>query len=260
MSIIEQFKLDKKNAIITGGAQGIGEAFALALASAGANVAIVDINEVLATEVVSKIISMGRKSIFVEANVSIPKEIKNCINEIKNRWGKIDIAINNAGVSKTLNATDVTEQDWNYIVDLDLKGVFFCCKEEASGMIPNGYGKIINTASISAYMTSNLQFESPYNAAKAGVVQLTRSLAAEWGSYGIRVNSISPGYMNTPILQEVLSKEELNKYLPQWINRTALKKMGIVEYLKGPIVFLSSEASDYMTGADLIVDGGYLIY
>jgi sorbose reductase len=257
LNIIERFKLDGKTALITGGGQGIGQGYAHALAEAGANVAIVDINPDTAQEVAEEIKALGRKSIPIVADVTSPDDVKRMVDTVVNEWGKLDIAINNAGRTLWKNAEDVSVEEWDSVVDLNLKGVFLCAQAEARVMIPQKYGKIINTASMSASIVNYPQSQSSYNSSKAGVVHLTKSLASEWAKHGIRVNCISPGYTITSLVNKIPGVSEL---LPLWTKLTPLGKLGQVDDLKGAIVFLASEASDSMTGHDLIIDGGYTIW
>lgn len=262
MDILKMFKLDNKKAIITGGAQGLGKAFAIALAQAGSDVAIADIKVDKAKSVSQEIKSFGRKSIAIYADVSSKSGAEKMINEVVSLWGRLDIAINNAGESHLINAISLKETDWDKIFNLDLKGTFFCAQAEARAMIPQKYGKIINIASIAAhkiYVCSESKidpkFQAAYSIAKAGVVHLTRCLAVEWIRYGIRVNCISPGFINTPVLEE----ERFIKIKPIWKKNIPIGKFGNVEDLQGAIVFLSSGVSDYMVGSELIIDGGFSV-
>jgi len=257
LSIIDRFRLDVKTALITGGGQGIGEGYAHALAEAGANVAIVDINPETAQKVAEEIRLLGRESISIVADVTKTDDVKRMVDAVVQKWGKLDIAINNAGRTLWKNAEDVLEEEWDAVVDLNLKGVFLCAQAEARVMIPNKYGKIINTASMSASVVNYPQSQSSYNSSKAGVVHLTKSLASEWARHGIRVNCISPGYTITSLVETIPGVSEL---LPLWTKLTPIGRLGQVDDLKGAIVYLASEASDFMTGHDLIIDGGYTIW
>ena len=262
MDIISRFKLDGKKALVTGGGRGLGRAFAIALAEAGADVAIIDINNETAKAVSQEIKSLGRKSIHINADVNKVSDVFKMVDKVTSLWSKIDIAINNAGESHLVEAKKLEERDWDKIIDLDLKGTLFCAQAEAKAMIPNKYGKIINIASIAGYKIyscgvndGNYEYQCSYSIAKAGVVHLTRCLAVEWAKYGIRVNCISPGFTNAPVLKENRFKDVLST----WINSIPMRRLAEVEDLQGAIIYLSSEISDYMTGQDLIIDGGFVL-
>jgi sorbose reductase len=257
LSILDSFRLDGKTALITGGGQGIGQGYAHALAEAGACVAIVDINADTANKVAEEIRSLGGKSIPIVADVTSSIDTKMMVDTIIKEWGRLDIAINNAGRTLWKNAEDVSEEEWDKVVDLNLKAVFLCAQAEARAMIPQKYGKIINTASMSASIVNYPQSQASYNSSKAGVVHLTKSLASEWAKHGIRVNCISPGYTITPLVNTIPGVKEL---LPLWEKLTPLGRLGQIDDLKGAIIYLASSASDFMTGHDLIIDGGYTIW
>lgn len=257
MGVLDRFKLDGKTALITGGGQGIGQAFAHALAEAGASVAIVDVNIVTAQQMAEEILKLGQKSIAINADVTVAADAKRMVETVVAEWGKLDIAVNNAGRTIWADTVDVTEEDWDKVLDLNLKGVFLCAQAEARAMIPRKYGKIINTASMSASVVNRPQNQASYNTSKAGVVHLTKSLAAEWAPHGIRVNSVSPGYTITALVNKIPGAA---KYLSLWTELTPVGRLGQVEDLQGAIVYLASDASDFMTGHDMVIDGGYSIW
>ena len=255
MGIIDRFKLDNKKALVTGGGQGLGRAYAFALAEAGADVAIADINEKTAQDVAKEVETIGRKSLWMKIDVSKKSDSNRMIDDIISAWGRLDIAINNAGTSEVIDALSVSKKSWDEIIDLDLKGTFFCAQAEAKAMIPNKYGKIVNISSVLGYIVNHTEYQVPYCIAKSGVVHLTRCLAAEWAPFGIRVNCVTPGYIQTPAIELPVFKDI--KHI--WVEQTPLGKLGKVEDLQGAIVYLSSEVSDFMTGNDLVIDGGFLL-
>jgi NAD(P)-dependent dehydrogenase (short-subunit alcohol dehydrogenase family) len=249
MNIIERMRLNGKKAIVTGGGQGLGQAFAHALAEAGADVAVVDLNIKNAEAVSKEIISLGRKSISIKADLNVRDNAIKMVDDVINAWGRLDIAINNAGVSKLQDAIDVSEEDWDWTFNINLRGTFFCAQAEAKAMISKGYGKIINIASICGYRVWP-QFQSVYSTSKAGIIHLTKCLAVEWIKYGIRVNSISPGVTLTPgFVKEVI---------PVFNRQAPIAKTASVEDLKGAVVYLASETSDFMVGQDMVIDGSYI--
>lgn len=256
-NILSRFKLDGRTAIITGAAQGIGRAFAHALAQAGARVAIADINTDAAAEVVKEIEAQGGTAKAVYADVTDESSVEEACKQIVDEWGQLTIGINNAGIGVWADAETQEVETWNKVVSINLTGVYVCCKVEAKYMIDQGYGKIINTASMSAHIVNTPQNQSAYNSTKAAVLHLTRSLAAEWAGKGIRVNSISPGYTRTKLVDDLLETPVGQKMMPVWMDRTPMGKMLDVTDLQGAVVFLSAPASDSMTGADMLIDAGY---
>ncbi len=255
--ILERFGLAGRTAYITGGAQGIGRAFAHAFAEAGASVAIVDISLAKAEETAHELVAKGVKSMAIKADVTKPDEVKVMVEQIVTEWGTLTIGVNNAGIGQWVGADEISETDWDRMIDINLKGVFLCSQAAGRVMIPAGYGKIINTASMSGHISNTPQKQSAYNTSKAGVLHLTRSLAAEWAPHGVRVNSISPGYTRTQLVDDLLATPIGKEVLPVWLSLIPMKKMAEVTDLQGAAVYLAAEASDYVTGSDIVIDGGY---
>jgi NAD(P)-dependent dehydrogenase (short-subunit alcohol dehydrogenase family) len=255
MKILDRFRLDGKIALVTGGGRGLGKAYSKALAESGADIVIADIQVDWANETAEEVRALGKKALAIEADVSKKSDVKAMIDQIKSEWGRLDIAINNAGITEVIDAVDIEEKNWDSIMEVDLRGVFLCTQAEGKIMIPNKYGKIINISSILGHFVNHTEFQVPYSVAKAGVLHLTRCFAAEWAQYGIRVNCISPGYINTPILDT----DVFQKIIPVWIEQTPLGRMGEVTDLQAAVVYLASEVSDFMTGNDLVIDGGFLL-
>ncbi|MGE5849872.1 MAG: SDR family NAD(P)-dependent oxidoreductase, partial [Candidatus Methylomirabilota bacterium] len=198
MGILDRFSLVEKTAVVTGAGKGLGQGMALALAEAGADVAIVEIDMPSAEEAAADIRKLGRMALTIKADVTLPEEVEAMVGNVIQEWGRLDILVNNAGYAQPLPALEMPVQDWDRLLAVDLKGVFLCCRAAAPHMIKQGGGKIINIASMSAYHVNRDADYCHYNAAKAGVVMLTKSLAVEWARYRISVNSISPGYFRTP--------------------------------------------------------------
>lgn len=255
--ILDRFRLNGKTALVTGGAQGIGRAFAHALAEAGANVAVVDMLLPLAEEVAGELVQKGVDAIAVKADVTRADDVQAMVDAVVSKWGSLTIGVNNAGIGQWKAAAELPEEDWDRMLAINLKGVFLCAQAEARVMIPAGYGKIINTASMSGHIVNTPQEQVSYNASKAGVLHTTRSLAAEWAPHGVRVNSISPGYTRTKLVEDLLATPVGQEMLPKWMALTPMNRMAEVTDLQGALVYLASEASDYVTGSDIVVDGGY---
>ncbi len=255
--ILDRFRLDGRVAVVTGGGQGIGRAYAHALGEAGAAVAIADISLDTASAVVAELQAKNVDAIAIKVDVTKADQVQAMVDTILQKWGKLTIGINNAGIGQWIEAETMPEADWDRMMNINLKGVFLCAQAEARVMLAAGYGKIINTASMSAHISNTPQNQSHYNASKAAVLHLTRSLAAEWAARGVLVNSISPGYTRTQLVEDLLQTPEGQKVLPTWMGFTPIKRMAEVTDLTGAAVYLASEASDFMTGSDIIIDGGY---
>ncbi|HHW04069.1 MAG TPA: glucose 1-dehydrogenase [Thermoanaerobacterales bacterium] len=250
------FSLEDKVAIVTGGTSGIGKAIAIALAEAGANVIPTSRNLEKVTETVSIIEQLGRKSLVISTDVTRPDEVNNLINQVSDKFGKIDILVNNAGMTIKKQIIDLALEEWDKVINLNLRAAFICCKAVGNVMIRQKAGKIINIASIGGQVA--LVGSAPYCASKGGLIQLTKVLSAEWAKYNIYVNAIGPGYIKTSLNEKFLyeGSELYNKI----INRVPINRLGNVEDIQGIAVFLASEASNYITGQVFFVDGGMLAY
>ncbi|MCM8785727.1 MAG: SDR family oxidoreductase [Candidatus Omnitrophica bacterium] len=252
METKELFNLEGEKAIVTGASQGLGREMAIALAEAGADIAIADINEEKGEKVAEEIKNLGRKSFFIKCDVSKEDEVENMTNKVKENFGKIDILVNNAGIVSNYPAEQLELKEWNRILDVDLMAVFICCQKVGKIMIEQRKGIIVNISSMSGIIVNTPQPQVHYNTAKAGVIMLTKSLATEWAKYNIRVNAIAPGYMGTDMVQRAFPK-----YGEKWIPLIPMGRIGNPEEIRGPIVFLCSKASSYITGSVLVMDGGY---
>jgi len=260
MEILDRFRLSGRVALVTGAGQGIGRGFAHALGEAGAAVAVVDIVEDTAREVAGELSAKGLDAIALAGDVTVKADVQRVVDAVVKKWGKLTIGVNNAGMGKWVDAQDITEEIWQKVMRLNLDAVLYCAQAEAREMKKAGYGKIINTASMSGHIINTPQHQTPYNVSKAGVLHMTRSLASEWAAFGIRVNSISPGYTRTALVENMISTPEGKKIMETWLPLIPLHRMAEVEDLQGAVVYLASEASDYMTGSDVVIDGGYCVW
>lgn len=251
---IPSLSLAGRVALITGARRGIGKAIALGFAEAGADVAVCDAvtEDGLLAEVAKEIHDFGRRAAGIRADVSRKADIDNLVKQVESRLGRVDILVNNAAVGGVTNLPETTEEDWDRIMDIDLKGVYLCSQAVCGGMIQRKRGCIINMASIGGFIIPTRG--RAYNVAKAGVIMLTRTLAFELGRHGIRVNAIAPGVVETDLSRanHFNNAESIDKELQEVRLPRLAKPMDIV----GPALFLASDASGYVTGHTIIVDGG----
>jgi NAD(P)-dependent dehydrogenase (short-subunit alcohol dehydrogenase family) len=255
MSILDRFSLAKHTALVTGGGSGIGAALALGLAEAGAAIAVADIDLTSAQQSAQKLSALGMPSLAIQVDVTNAEQVRQMVETVVSTWGQLDVAVNSAGIARRSPAEDLAEEDWDAVLGIDLKGIYLCTKAQGRVMLAQGSGSIINIASMSAQIVNRPQLHSHYNAAKAGVVQYSRSCAAEWAARGVRVNTLSPGHTRTPMTAEALP--EMGS---EWLSNTPMQRLGTPDDLQGATLFLASAASAYVTGHDLVVDGGYTLW
>ncbi len=248
---MNNIRLDGKNALVTGAGRGLGQAFAHTLADAGANVAIADILPENAEKVCAEIRAKGRRSVTIHADISKTEDAGRMVSETIAALGSLDICVNNAGVALPIKpALEIQEREWDWLMNINLKGTFFCAQAAARAMMPNRSGKIILIGSICGHIVWPAP-QSVYSISKAGVVHMTKCLAAEYIKHGIQVNCISPGVTRV----ENLFPEVISVYL----QTAPVDRIGEAKDLQGAMLYLASNASDFMVGQELIVDGGYTI-
>ncbi len=253
---LPSFSLGGKVAVVTGAGRGIGRALAIGFAEAGADVALIARTEGDLKDTAGIIKEMGREALPIRADVTSGEEIHNAISRIHGKWGEIDVLINNAGMNIRSKALEVSEQEWQTIMDTNLKSAFMMSQEVGALMKEQDTGgRIINIASVAGHVA--LRTGVVYASTKAAMIQMTKVLAMEWGQYGINVNSIGPWYFKTPLTEKLLADEE---YLRDILAVTPLDRVGELPELVGPAVFLSSDAGSYVTGQTLFVDGGMTIH
>ncbi len=247
------YKLSGKTVVVTGATKGIGRAIAEAFAVENTNLTIISRRQ-SDCERVAKELKDANPSCQVlplAADISQMKDIDRIIDKTLDTFGKIDIIVNNAGAAITGPALGTTESDWNYVIDVDLKAVFFLCQKAAALMKEQGGGKIINIASIAGLVGQ--KGLAPYCAAKGGVIQLTKALSLEWAKYNIQINAVCPGYVRTPMNDEIIDNDAIVKNIT---SRIPMRRFGLPAELAGICVFLATEGSNYMTGQAICVDGG----
>lgn len=249
----KQLELDGKVAVVIGGTSGIGRAIAHGLAEAGADVVSSSrrIEEVEKTA--AEIEGIGRQTLRLTSDVSSRESLQNLLDETVKTFGKVDILVNSAGRTKRAPTLDFDEQDWNDILETNLTGTLRACQIFGRHFLENGYGKIINIASLSTFVA--LYEVAAYSASKAAVASLTKSLAIEWASRGVNVNAIAPGVFRTALNEKLLDETERGR---EFLLRTPLRRFGRVEELAGAAVFLASDAASFIAGEVLVVDGGFL--
>jgi len=246
-------ELHGRNAVVIGGTSGIGRAIAHGLADAGANVVCTSRRQDQVNAAAVEIESKGRKTLRVTSDVSDKSSLESLLAECGEKLGKVDILVNSAGRTKREPTLDLDEETWDAILETNLTGTLRACQVFGKHMIDNGYGRIINIASLSSFVSL---FEvAAYSASKAAVASLTKSLSIEWAKHGVNVNAIAPGVFRTALNQQLLDESPRGQ---EFLTRTPMGRFGKVEELAGAAVFLASDAASYVTGEVLVVDGGFL--
>jgi NAD(P)-dependent dehydrogenase (short-subunit alcohol dehydrogenase family) len=248
------FDLTGNTALVTGAGSGIGQRIALGLAQCGADITCLDRREDGGvTDTVEMIEKAGRKAIAISADVTSRAALGEAVARTEAELGPLGIAVNSAGIANANPAEQMEEEQYQTLMDINMKGVFFSCQAEANAMLKHGKGSIINIASMSGVIVNRGLEQVHYNASKAGVIHMSKSMAMEWVERGVRVNSISPGYTATPMNTRPEMVHQIKKFEAQ----TPMARMATVNEMVGPAIFLASDASSYCTGVDLLVDGGF---
>ncbi|MBA4701656.1 SDR family oxidoreductase [Faecalicatena contorta] len=258
MSIIESMRLNGKRIFVTGGARGIGKSVATAFAEAGADVAIVDVDIAEAQKTAQEIADKtGQKTIAVQTDVTNPEQVDAMVETVVSELGGLEAAFCNAGICINTPADEMTFEQWKKVIDINLSGVFLTATAAGKYMLAHGGGSIINTASMSGHIVNVPQPQCAYNASKAGVIMLTKSLAVEWAKKGVRVNCISPGYIGTELISNA---PHLVPLIEQWNAMAPMGRLGKPEELQSICVYLAGDTSSFTTGSDIVVDGAFTCF
>jgi NAD(P)-dependent dehydrogenase (short-subunit alcohol dehydrogenase family) len=255
MTVLDGFLLHGKNALVTGAGRGIGRALAIALAEAGAKIALVGRDSASAEKTLELVREAGSDGIVVSADINTDEGVKAAVDTTVSTLGSLDILVNNAGDCIHKPALEVTREDYDAVMGVNVEALYFLSQAAAKVMAKQGHGNIINIGSISALIVNRPQFQPIYNASKAAVHHLTKSLAAEWAPLGIRVNAIAPGYIKT----EMAPVDE-PRFKARWIDDSPQERYAMPEELGATAVYLAGDGSSFMTGSIIVLDGGYTLY
>ena len=255
---LEKFRIDGKIAVVTGAARGIGLSASEALAEAGAKVVLTDMSQELLDKAITALAAKGYSVEGVLLDVTDVEGVQRVHDSIIARHGRVDILVNNAGIAISNHPAETMADDvWNKVIDVNLNGVFWCCRAFGKSMLENGSGNIVNVGSMSGFVVNRPQEQANYNASKAAVHHLTRSLAAEWGARGVRVNAVAPTYIDTEMNKYVYDDPEMYRH---WVGGTPMNRLGRTDEVASVILFLASDASSLMTGSIVLADGGYVCW
>lgn len=258
MGIVEKMRLDGKKGFVTGAARGIGKCTATAFAEAGADVAIVDVDLDVAKETAEEIAkATGRKVIALKCDCTDENQVNDMVAQVVSQLGGLDFCHNNAGICINAPAEEMSYEQWSKVININLTGIFLTDIAAGKYMLEHGGGSIINTASMSGHIVNVPQPQCAYNASKAGVIQLTKSLAIEWAKRGVRVNSISPGYIGTELVN---SSDFLVPLIEKWNAMAPMGRLGRPEELQSICVYLAGDTSSFTTGSDFIIDGAFTCF
>ena len=250
MSVLDRFRLDGRVAVVTGGNRGLGQAFARALTEGGARVAIAARDEDRSQAVADELGALA-----VATDVTDPASVEAMLDTVTATLGPVDVLVNNSGVCFHRPALEVRGEEWRAVWDVNVDGLWHCSRTVGAQMVERGTGSIVNVGSISALIVNRPQMQPAYNASKAAVHQLTKSLAAEWAPFGVRVNALAPGYVKTE-----MSPVDDPELKPHWVDAAPMRRYALPEELGPSLLYLASDASSFTTGSVLVVDGGYTLW
>jgi NAD(P)-dependent dehydrogenase (short-subunit alcohol dehydrogenase family) len=250
MTVLDAFRLDGRVAVVTGGNRGLGQSFTRALAEAGARTAIAARDDERTAAVARELGALP-----VHLDVTDPDSVRAMLAEVTAELGPVDVLVNNAGVCFHRPALEVPDEEWRAVFDVNVDGLWHCSRIVGEQMVARGSGAIVNVGSISAMIVNRPQMQPAYNASKAAVHQLTRSLAAEWAPHGVRVNALAPGYVKTE-----MSPVDEPRFRRHWIEDAPMERYATPDELGPSLLYLASDASSFVTGSVLVVDGGYTLW
>ncbi len=243
------FSLRGRVAVVTGGGQSLGLEISRSLRRSGAELVIAEVNDQTGPDVAEEL-----EGTFIHTDVTDPASVRDMVEMVLDEHGRIDVLVNNAGIVHNIPSEEVPDEEWLAVISVNLTGVFWCCREVGKAMLERGSGSIVNIASMSGIISNHPQPQAAYNASKAAVITMTKSLGGEWADRGVRVNSVSPGYIRTPLTELGMSKSEWSEV---WISSTPMGRLAEPEEIAPAVLYLASNAASFATGTNLVIDGGY---
>lgn len=258
MSTIDMFRLDGRTSIVTGGNRGIGRGISEALAEAGSDIVIANRDAEAGERAAAEIAEVtGVETTALSTDITDEEQVAALVEGTIERFGGVDILVNNAGITINTPAEEMSQEEWQRVIDINLTGAFYCAKHAARHMKGHGGGSIVNVSSISAFMANHPQPQVSYNASKAGLEGMKNQLASEWAQYDIRVNNVNPGYIRTEMVEDVLENDP--EMAEIWQGEMLQEEIPTAEAIGPTVVYMASDAAFYMTGESVCVDGGYLV-